>query len=70
MRKLDKTQIAKKDALQTLRTVVRLKAQIKVREVLNELEPQVEEEIDEAVMQGKGYKANLRSIFDLADEAF
>ena len=61
-RKLTDEQLAERDMLDTLRTVVRLKHRIEMRHELNELETQAIEAQQAALDNGEPYKLDVASV--------
>lgn len=62
MAKLTEDQLARKDLIDTVRTVARLKARIEQRRQLNEIESRALEEFDRRVMTGEPYQVDIKEL--------
>lgn len=70
MPKLDPTQLAEKDAVDIVRTAVRLKHRIAMRHELNELEHDMLRDFRDALIEGRPYELPVATILEeAADEA-
>lgn len=62
MAQLTEHQLARKDAIDTVRTVVRLKHRIAMRRELNEVEEGMLKEIDERAAKGLPFKVDTATL--------
>ena len=59
-------ELSKADMIQTIRTIKRLQHNIQLRHELNEIEAQAIQAFEQALLKGKAYKLDIKSV--LADE--
>jgi hypothetical protein len=62
MAKLSEDQLARKDLLDAVRTVARLKSRIELRRTLNEVEAEILGEFDRRVASGKPFTPDLGAL--------
>lgn len=62
MARLSEDQLARKDLIDSVRTVVRLKHRIAARRELNDIEAEVLDEFDARVIEGLPFRPDLGSI--------
>jgi hypothetical protein len=67
-RKQTEAQLAEKDMVDTLRTVVRLKHRIQMRHELNDLEAEALKAQQEALATGKPFKLDIRKALESGAE--
>lgn len=64
-RKLDSTELARKDLVDMVRTRVRLEHRIAMRHELNELEARIMSEFDLRVLEGAPHELTYRDVDDM-----
>lgn len=62
MAQLTEHQLARKDAIDTVRTIVRLKHRIAMRRELNEIEDDMLKQIDERAAKGLPFRVDTASL--------
>lgn len=62
MGKLTEAQMAKKDLVDAIRTVVRLQARVEQRRRLNEIEAEALAEFDRRLAAGEPYKVDVKAL--------
>lgn len=67
-RRRDETELARADAIDVTRTMVRLKHRIEMRHELNNLEADLNKQFDEAIVQGKPFELDAGQILESLDE--
>ena len=66
MPRLNEATLTRKDLVDAVRTVVRLKHRIEQRRELNDIENDLLEGYDKAVMEGRAYELDVASILEKA----
>ena len=68
-RKLDKTELARKDVIDMVRTRVRLEHRIAMRHELNDIEAAILDEFDARVLEGKSHELTYADIDEVLEDA-
>lgn len=64
MARLTENELARKDAVDAVRTAARLAMRIKLRRLLNEVESDLLEEFDRRVADGQPFVLDVRSVLE------
>lgn len=62
MARLTENELARKDAIDAVRTAARLAMRIKLRHILNEVESDLLEEFDRRVADGAPFELDIKSV--------
>ena len=68
-RKLDKTELARKDVIDMVRTRVRLEHRIAMRHELNDIEAAILAEFDTRLLEGKSHELTYADIDEVLEDA-
>lgn len=68
MARLTEDELARKDAVDVVRTATRLAMRIKLRHVLNEVENDMLEEFDRRLASGESFELDVRSVLDQVEK--
>jgi hypothetical protein len=63
-RKLDETELSRKDAIDLARTIVRYKHRAAMRRELNDIEQRINADFDHAILRGKELTLNAGRLMD------